>query len=75
VGGCGESVGEGVTGYLVEKENVEELRERIARLIASPEKRGAMGQAGRKRFESEFMFEGMYEKTTEIYQEVIRNLP
>jgi glycosyltransferase involved in cell wall biosynthesis len=53
---------------------VEELGERLTRLIASPEKRKAMGQAGRKRFESEFMFEGMYKKTTEIYQEVIRNL-
>jgi glycosyltransferase involved in cell wall biosynthesis len=71
VGGCGESVAEGVTGYLVEKENVEALRERIARLIDSPETRGHMGRAGRARFEAEFTFGAMYEKTVRVYEEAL----
>jgi glycosyltransferase involved in cell wall biosynthesis len=72
VGGCGESVEEGVTGYLVPKEDEEALRERLARLIDSPETRGRMGRAGRARFEAEFTFEAMYEKTVRVYEEVMR---
>ncbi|MDR1625889.1 MAG: glycosyltransferase family 4 protein [Spirochaetia bacterium] len=71
VGGCGESVLEGVTGYLVEKENEEALGARLAELIASEETRKAMGQAGRRRFEEEFTFDAMYEKTMKVYEEVI----
>ncbi|MDR2588055.1 MAG: glycosyltransferase family 4 protein [Spirochaetales bacterium] len=71
VGGCGESVVEGVTGYLVAKENPEALRERIRELIKSPEKRRSMGAAGRKRFEDNFTFNAMYEKTLGVYREII----
>jgi glycosyltransferase involved in cell wall biosynthesis len=71
VGGCGESVAEGVTGYLIEKENAEVLRARLEELIASEEKRKSMGQAGRKRFEEEFTFDAMYEKTLRVYEEIL----
>jgi glycosyltransferase involved in cell wall biosynthesis len=70
VGGCGESVTEGVTGYLVPKEDVEALRRRLAELLASEETRRRMGLAGRRRFEDNFTFEAMYRKTVGVWEEV-----
>ncbi|MDR3200006.1 MAG: glycosyltransferase family 4 protein [Spirochaetales bacterium] len=68
-GGCGESVEEGVTGYLVEKENISALRDRLEELAGSREKRRQMGRAGRGRFEEEFTFEVMYGKTVGVWRE------
>jgi glycosyltransferase involved in cell wall biosynthesis len=68
-GGCGESVREGVTGYLVAKENEKALRGRLEELMDSPEKRRLLGQAGRRRFEEEFTFEAMYAKTEEVWRQ------
>ena len=69
VGGCGESVVEGETGYLVPREDVEALRRRLGELMASPELRRRMGDAGRKRFEEYFTFDAMYARTLAVYRE------
>lgn len=69
VGGCRESVVDGETGFLVPKEDPLELRDRIRILIDSPELRTRMGQKGRKRFEENFLFERMYQRTLEVYRE------
>lgn len=69
VGGCGESVVEGETGYLVPREDVEALRRRLGELMASPELRRRMGDAGRKRFEEYFTFDAMYARTFAVYRE------
>ena len=52
VGGIPEVVLDGVTGILVEPENIEELKSAIKKLIENPLLRKSMGKAGRK-----FVFE------------------
>lgn len=71
VGGCNESIVEGKTGYLVPKGAVDLLRERITELILNPDLRSRMGQAGRIRYETEFTFQKMYEKSVELYREIV----
>jgi glycosyltransferase involved in cell wall biosynthesis len=46
-----ETVLDGETGILVEKENVEELTRALKRLIEHPELREKMGLTGRRRYE------------------------
>lgn len=70
VGGCNESVAEGKTGFLVPRGDVGVLRERLSQLILNPEERRKMGNAGRARYEEEFTFRRMYERTLEVYREV-----
>jgi len=54
VGGIPEVVEDGVNGYLVEPGNVEELAERVDKLIADQALRASMGQAGRNLVEQNF---------------------
>ncbi len=70
VGGCGESVIEGKTGYLVPRGDVETLKRRLTELISSPDLRLKMGTAGRTRYEAGFTFKQMYKKTVELYRKV-----
>jgi len=67
-GGVPESVTGGVTGYLVECQNVKELRARITDLLGDAELRARMGRAGRERFLRDFQLESMVSKTLDIYQ-------
>ncbi|GAB4222597.1 MAG: glycosyltransferase family 4 protein [Spirochaetales bacterium] len=70
VGGCRESVVDGETGFLVPKEDPQELQNRLRLLIESPDLRIRMGRSGRRRFEEHFTFQRMYERTLAVYQEV-----
>lgn len=65
--GCLEAVEDGVTGYLCEKQNPEDLY-RIMKKICelSYEERKAMGLAGRKRMEDVFDKKKVVEKTIKI---------
>ena len=49
-----ETVVEGVTGELVEKENADDLAETLCGLLADPERMAAMGKAGRERARTEY---------------------
>jgi len=71
VGGCSESVHSGKTGYLVPRGNTEVLRKRIRELIIDQKLRQRMGRIGRVRYESDFTFRKMYEKTVAVYREVL----
>lgn len=73
VGGSSEAVDEGVTGYTVQKGNIRGLHNVIKELVNNTEKRAAMGKSARKRFEDEYTFQTMYNKTLETYVEVIKN--
>lgn len=54
VGGIPEVVEDGVNGYLTEPGNVDELVQRVTKLMADPALRTAMGQAGRRLVEQKF---------------------
>ena len=71
VGGAGEAVEHGVTGYIVEKGDVNSLENYINTLLLSEVKRKEMGLKGRQRFETFFEFEIMYQKTLSIYKEIL----
>jgi glycosyltransferase involved in cell wall biosynthesis len=57
VGGVSEIMKNNVTGYLVEKDNAEELIEKLSLLINDEDKRKIMGNAGRKFIEENFSWD------------------
>jgi glycosyltransferase involved in cell wall biosynthesis len=71
VGGVGESVRDGETGYLVPPGQVEPLRERIRQLLADPELRVRLGAQGRRVYEQQFTLDHTVSKTLSVYGEVI----
>lgn len=71
VGGVREAMIDGETGFLVPRGSVDILRDRLLRLIESPELRARMGQAGRSRYERYFTVERMIRQTRQVYEEVL----
>lgn len=72
VGGVAESVTDGVTGFLVPKGDRTVLADRLARLLGDAALRRQMGRVGRDVYECEFGFETMYQRTQQVYFDVIR---
>lgn len=53
--GCGETVEDGVTGYVVKERDVDDLTEKIEKFISLPyERKIEMGLNGRRKMENEF---------------------
>jgi glycosyltransferase involved in cell wall biosynthesis len=71
VGGIGESVRNDETGYLVPRGNVEVLRDRVGRLLASPALRMRLGANGRNSYEQQFRLEHSVRKTLDVYQDAL----
>jgi glycosyltransferase involved in cell wall biosynthesis len=71
VGGVSEAVTDGETGSLVPRGNVDVLRDRLLALLHNPPLRVQLGMVGRRRFESNFTFGHMLEKTLGVYDEVL----
>ncbi len=69
VGGLPELMIDGETGFLVEPGNVEELGERIRRLLAEPELAARFGQAARRRIESVFTWDDVARRCLAAYEE------
>jgi glycosyltransferase involved in cell wall biosynthesis len=70
VPGCRDVVRDGDTGILVPARNGVALAAAIARLIADPELRLAMGRSGRERVLSEYRDEEVIAATLSVYQEL-----
>jgi D-inositol-3-phosphate glycosyltransferase len=62
---------DGVTGYLFERKNSEDLYNKLKLLINSPEKRKKYGEAARKRVIENFDIEKQTEKLVELYKKII----
>jgi len=71
VGGVPELVEDGVTGFLVPPRDPEALAEALQKLIADPELRRRMGQAGHEKALKEFTLARMLRETEKVYQEVL----
>lgn len=71
VGGVKESVVDGTTGFVVPRRDTVRLRECLRKLITCPELRISMGQAGRARYEENFTFDRLVERTTKVYESVL----
>jgi glycosyltransferase involved in cell wall biosynthesis len=67
VGGVPELVRDGVDGILVESGNPEQLATAMLELLDDAEKRGAMGEMGRARIQSDFSVRSMITRTEAVY--------
>ena len=72
VGGVAEAVENEVTGYVVRRGDVRQLRDRIAAVLASPDLRVRLGAHGRARYEQHFTLDRMVAKTLAVYREVLQ---
>ena len=73
VGGIPELVEDGVTGFLVEPNEPQQLADAIVRLLQNEQARRAMGERGRERIQK---LAGLHENVArrlEIYQQTINN--
>jgi len=73
VGGVPEVVVDGVTGIVVPAGDREALAEALAALLADPERRRAMGAAGRRRYEERFTLERMAEAYAGVYRRILES--
>jgi glycosyltransferase involved in cell wall biosynthesis len=71
VGGVAEAVQDGETGYLIKRDATGLLVERLGLLLADAEMRRRMGEAGRLRYEADFTFSLMLNKTIAVYEEAL----
>ena len=70
-GGIPEAVEDGVTGRVVPVRDPHRLAEALLDLLENPERRSAMGKAGRASFEQRFVVDRMVESTLGVYRELI----
>jgi glycosyltransferase involved in cell wall biosynthesis len=71
VGGNAEAVIHGETGLVVPPGKPEALAQAIAALVGNPERRRAMGQAGRLRVEQSFSIESCVDDYNRLYGELL----
>jgi phosphatidylinositol alpha-1,6-mannosyltransferase len=70
-GGAPEVVWDGETGFLVGFDCVDELAERLVRLLCDDVTRGRMGEAGRRRVEQYFSFEHFRQRFLHLLERVV----
>jgi glycosyltransferase involved in cell wall biosynthesis len=73
IGGLGELVEDGVTGYLVPPGEAEPLRDAIVRLARDPELCRRMGEAGRRRALESFLQQRCTDRTEILYEAALPN--
>jgi glycosyltransferase involved in cell wall biosynthesis len=72
VGGNPEAVADGETGRMVLSRDAAAFASAIAELLADPEKRKAMGEAGRRRATEHFSLDRMVEEMESLYDSLAR---
>jgi glycosyltransferase involved in cell wall biosynthesis len=70
LGGLPEVVDHGVTGFLVEPGNVEELRERLTEILRDPQLAGRMGRQARELAMERFTWQTCAERCLSAYAEL-----
>ena len=68
VGGVKEAVYDSENGYVVSKNDFNELIEKLTKLLTNSSLRMEMGRRGRLLFEESFTFEKMYNETEDFYK-------
>lgn len=71
VGGLADTVLDGVTGVHVRPRDPSALARALAGLLADPQRRLAMGVAGRHRAETRYSWARVAEQTAQVYEELI----
>ncbi|HEU4682828.1 MAG TPA: glycosyltransferase family 4 protein [Gemmatimonadales bacterium] len=70
VGGIGESVRDGETGFVVAHRDIHGLRRRLKQLLDDRDLRIRMGASGRNRYQQHFTLDRTVEKTLSVYREI-----
>jgi glycosyltransferase involved in cell wall biosynthesis len=70
VGGLPEQVVEGITGHLLEQEDIDGLAARVLELVRSPQRRARMGEAGRGLAAERFSVERMLDGNEQVYERI-----
>jgi glycosyltransferase involved in cell wall biosynthesis len=73
VGGIQEAVRDGISGVLVPPSDAAALATAITDLLRDPDRRHAMGRAGREHVSAQFSHEALVEKVTAMYDELRRS--
>lgn len=73
VGGIPEQIIDGVTGYLVERANAEQIADRALRMLTAPDEAARMGEEGRVHAERNFSIEEMLDRTEALYERLIES--
>lgn len=71
VGGVRESVIDGVTGYVIGRNDHATLAARLRELIERPDLRKSMGDAARGHYEAHFTFDRLVDETLALYESVL----
>ncbi len=71
VGGCGELIEDGKTGFLVKAQDPQALAQAILRLLQNADLREQMGRAARAHAEAEFSIQRSVERFQNIYDELL----
>ena len=70
--GCvGETVIDGATGFIVDKQNPRMLAERVMQLVRDPLLRQEMGEASRHRFLDNYTLDRWAERMADVFDEVL----
>jgi glycosyltransferase involved in cell wall biosynthesis len=72
VGGVGESVREGKTGFLVPPGQVQPLRDRLEQLLTDSDLRVRLGAQGRAVYEQHFTLDHTVSKTLAVYRDILK---
>ena len=75
VGGSGELVRDGRTGFLVPSGRPDLMAERVVELLRAPELAVRLGRAGRRRIEAEFSSRLLGERVAALYEELSGRSP
>jgi glycosyltransferase involved in cell wall biosynthesis len=72
VGAVHDLVEDGITGFLVQPNDVESLADKLEKLLIDPQLRQRMGQAGMEKMASEFSVETMVTRMMKVYKDALR---
>jgi len=72
-GAIPEIIDDGITGFLVEKNNPQQIAEKIEILINNPELRKKMGEAGRKKFLEKYTIDIFEKNIKNVFDRVLEN--
>jgi len=73
VGGAGELIRNGESGFLVDAGDHRELAARILQLLAAPNRAREMGRLARKKAAEEFSVEAQLRRTEQLYDRLLRS--
>ncbi len=72
VDGIPNVIKNGVNGFLFENEDVNDLAQKLEKLITTPELRKRMGNEGRKCIKNKFSEDVFFSNTMKFYHEILK---